>query len=807
MLLLFLFCVIKNADIESSIEKRFMKNFLQIFYLVLLLLLINNFQKSFSQVASLEATLKLEKVNGITVPYQSGMPLPSFEKQNHKMINLAGVWKKQRTAADDNITLAKRDASGYAILINEAGERYLTDFDDAGWADKNIPSVENEMHAYPTVPEYFSDGVWYRRSFFVDAEDSNKFAKINFLSVNYLADVWINGEYIGYHEGGYTPFAFDVSSHLKYGETNVIAVRVDLITWNSRNDIIPYKSADWFNYAGIIGEVYIDFSNRLSVVRNDIIPLDVNGNIQTSVVLQNRNKISSNAEVYVQVFEAAIDSNNIATDFSYELEGTEVELTGTDQTSLTIPADSISIWKASIKITNPKLWDTKSPNLYIMKVTVKEGNNIVDEFSSQFGVRTVATRINKILLNDRIRFFTGAARHEDHPVYGRSLPQEVIFNDLRIVKSLNINFLRTAHYPNNPYTYLILDRLGITAMEEVPLWQVDAEKPWLIQNNNRKIHIQMLREMVFKDYNRPSVIMWSTSNECHEETNRSIYNKMVVDDITQNYDDHRLISQSSAADNPGSADITQNPLDAAGWTMYFGIFHGSTYYGGTANFINQAKNNFPAKPILDTEFGYWSSENNSTSAQQVTVFNETFKAFKFFAALNDQGAVNPVGCLAVCAWWCVFDWYSDGHPYGYQSMGLYSMNRAVEKPVASVLRSAYLPYYNFDGILAVGVDDEKPKNDLPESFRLEQNYPNPFNPSTKIKYTAPPNPPKGEALVQLTVYNILGNEVATLVNEVKHPGRYEVEFNSSKYNLPSGLYFYRLKTGSFIQTKKMVLLK
>ena len=632
-----------------------MKKYLLFF---LFLPFIFNSQKIYSQTATLEATLKLEKVEGVTVPYQNGIPLPSFEKQNHKIINLNGTWKKERTTANDEITLAKRDSAGYANLINESGGRYLADFNDSGWTNKELPAVENEMYTYPTVPEYFNDGIWYRRTFEIDYADSGKFAKLNFLCANYVADVWINGDYIGYHEGGYTPFAFDVSSHLKYGEQNVISVRIDLIEWDKRNDVVPYKTPDWFNYGGILRDVYIEFTNQVSVVRNDIVPLDVEGNLQATVVLQNIYNFASNADVIIQVFEASIDSNNISTDNSYELAGTEASFSGANQTSLTIPADSVSVWRATIKIDNPKIWTPKEPNLYIMKVTVKEGSKVVDEFSSQFGIRTVSTFGNKVLLNNKVTFFTGAARHEDHPVYGRSLPHEIIFNDLKIVKNLNINLLRTAHYPNDPYTYLILDRLGITAMEEIPVYWFDEEEPWDIQNNVRKIHLQMFREMVFKDFNRPSVIMWSTSNECHEETGRLVYNNMIVDDHSQNYEDERLISQSPAADQPGAADITQGPVDVAGWTMYFGIFHGSTYYGGTTNFILKAKSNYPNKPILDTEFGYWSSENNSTLNTQVTVFNETFKSFKFFAALIPNGTINQTGCLMGCTWWCVFDWYT-----------------------------------------------------------------------------------------------------------------------------------------------------
>jgi beta-galactosidase len=766
-------------------------------FLIILALFINTDLSA--QIATLETSLSLQQVDGITLPFQNGIPLPSFEKQNRKTIDLAGTWKKERRPADNNISLSKRDASGYANLIAESGGRYLPGYDASGWLTKNIPGVENQMYTYPTIPEYFFDGVWYRRSFEVDAADSGKFIKLIFLAVNYVADVWVNGEYLGYHEGGYTPFAFDVSSVLKYGETNVIAVRVDLIAWGERNDVIPHHPVDWFDYAGIIHDVYLEFSEPTSIIRNDIIPLNLDGDIQSTAVFQNIKPDAANVDVTIQVYEASIDTGNIKTEYSYQLAGSEVPVSGTSQKFLTVQSDTTAVWRTTVKIDNPKLWTPKQPNLYIMKVTLKEGSTILDEFSSQFGIRTVKASGNKFLLNNKVVFLTGAARHEDHPVYGRGVTKEVIFEDLKIVKSLNINFLRTAHYPNHPYTYLILDRLGITAMEEVPLWQLDETEPWLIQNNIRKLHIQMFREMVFKDYNRSSVILWSTSNECHEETNRIIYNQMVVDDLRQNYNDHRLMSQSSAADNPGAADITQGPLDVAGWTMYFGIFHGSTYFTGTYNFINQAKTNFPNKPIIDTEFGYWSNIDGSSQQKQVDVFNQTFLAFKQHAALNSTGAINVNGPLMACTWWCVFDWYRMSS--SLQTMGLYTMTRDVAKPVAAVLKAAYAPYYSFDGVLT---DVDENTESKPANFELLQNYPNPFNPITKIKFSIPGNVETWHG-VSLRLYDVLGNEVATLVNEAKPTGNYEVEYDGS--GLSSGIYFYQLKAGSLISTKKLVLLK
>ncbi len=748
-----------------------------------------------AQTASLETTLALKRVDGFMIPYQNGFALPSFEKQNRSIIDLRGDWKKQRFFASDAISLAKRDSVGYQALLEEADGRNAALFDDSSWETKVLPAVENKMNAYPTVPEYYQDGVWYRKSFQVDDADSGKFAKLNFYAVNYVADVWLNDIYLGYHEGGYTPFSFDVSNALNYGGTNILAVRVDNPKWGSRRDIVPYTSCDWFNYTGIVHDVYIEISSPVSVIRNDIVPLTPDGSVQSTIVVNNRKSSDANLDVTIQVFEASIDTNNIHTEFSYQL------ISGDDvarmQTSLFVPADSVSVCRTTVAIANPKLWTPKEPNLYIMRVTLIEEGEIIDEFSSQFGIRTVKVKGNKFLLNNKVFFFTGAARHEDHPVYGRSIPNDIILSDLKLVRNTNINFLRTAHYPNKPYTYLIADRLGIAVLEEIPVWWFDTQDAWQIQNNTRHIHQQMFREMVFKDYNRPSIILWSTCNECLDITNRKAFIETVNLDLNTNYPDGRLITQSAAADRPGSDDDSQHACDVCGWTMYFGIFHGSSYFSGTYSFIKNAETNFPDKPIIDTEFGYWSSEDNSNEQQQVDVFRNTFLAFQQYSALSSNGKVNDNGALMACTWWCIFDWYSHQHPHGFQSMGLYSMDRTRAKFVTPVLKSSYLPYFNLDGVLT---DIENENIRLPKGIEFGQSYPNPFNSLTVINYYLP-----NKCNIKLEVYNSLGQRVATLVNASQTAGNHQVQFEGN--NLTSGVYYYRIEADGFVQAKKMLLLK
>jgi len=759
----------------------------------------------FSQTATLERTLSLKEINGLSVPFQNGIPVPSFEKQKRSTLDLSGIWKKKRFNADHDLTLVKRDQEGYANLLNENPNFHLSNYDDSAWEEKAIPSVENTMNEFPTVPEYYEDGVWYRYKFNVSDSLSNSFSKLMFYAVNYTADIWLNDEYIGYHEGGYTSFALNVSNQINYTQENTLAIRVDNPPWGTRKDIIPFYKSDWFNYAGIIHDIYLEFSHKTSVVRADVIPQNTEGDVLTKIVIFNSDSIQRNLDVKIEVFDTEINETNIQSEYPHDLISTGTVFSGNSEFTVLINPDSTYAFSENLLISNPKLWTFNTPNLYVMKITLKEDGKIIDEYFTQFGVRTIERDGSKVLLNGNVIFLTGAARHEDHPIYGRSVPKNVIYRDMEFIDSSNINYVRTSHYPNNPYTYLIADRLGIGVMEEIPVWWFDNEEEWLIQNNDRHIHEQMFREMVFKDYNRPSILFWSTSNECKEETNRIIYNERIVNDLRNNYNDGRLITQSSAGDKPGSGDITQEPLDVAGWTLYFGIFHGSTYYNGTLVFLSQASAFHPNKPIIDTEFGYWSSEDNSSIEKQLTVFDDTFKALKFFSPLNSDGSLNPNGFLVGTTWWCVFDWYSHQHANGFQSMGLVSMDRQTEKPVYSALKENYAPYYSLGGMVVT--DIKTTDNNLPHSeYMLNQNYPNPFNPNSKISFSLPE-----VSNIEITLYNSIGERQKTLVNSIREAGNYE--HNIFGGELSSGIYFCELKANSLISNKtylsaiKMVLLK
>ena len=314
------------------------------------------------------------------------------------------------------ISLASpRDSVGISAIEVEAGDKFSTAFDDSSWQEKMLPMPENERinPKHATIGgeqdsfEDFQGGVWYRKHFTPDASWSGDNVKLAFLGVNYFADVWINGTYVGGHAGGYTPFSFDISSLIRYGQDNVVAVRVDNPSWNTFNqgETLPYKQSDWFNYTGIIRDVYLEASDPTYIVRSDVKPLDASGNLQIKTVMNNKLTASENVSLSYQVYEAALSDANKESEFAEDLLGTATA--AARSAAVTLPAGSPGLDSFTLHVPNPKLWSPANPNLYVLKITASVKGSPVDAFYTQFGIRTLQTNGAQIMLNGEGRSVPG----------------------------------------------------------------------------------------------------------------------------------------------------------------------------------------------------------------------------------------------------------------------------------------------------------------------------------------------------------------------------------------------------------------
>lgn len=575
------------------------------------------------------------------------IPQFSSEKQNRPRIELIGNWLKERVTVNHTLSVKERTKKVIAKIEKEAGGRYLSDYNDTNWTGHwhYIPGPENPP------PDRYEGGVWYRRKFTVPSEYKDKLIRLQFEGVNYIVDVWINGKWIGSHEGGYTPFGFDIT--LK--SENTIAVRVDNIPWDSRNDIVPYKTCDWWNYGGITRDVYIEICEDISIA-NAYITRD-----KAKVVLLNYSGRQNKTKLKIKIWDTKITNENIIDPRPDAIiDRTRQIASETKEISFSAGEKEKEL-NIKLPIKSPKLWSPQKPNLYVLELSLDNG----DIFYTQFGIREIKTKASRLFLNDKLIYLNGTARHE---VFGQKIQD--LYNDLKIIKEMNVNFLRTAHYPNEPELYILADRIGILVWEEIPVYWFDSDG----FNNQlkRKITDLMWVEMIKRDFNRPSIIFWGTCNECSTQVERSEFIKRLYV-LAYSIDGTRLIGQSASGSDP--LDMTHGVCDIIGVTMYYGIFYGKDYYKDTLKALDTMHSVFPEKPILVTEYGTWSGLDLSLAGKQVKVASDSLKAF-----LEKPYVVG-------WTWWCVFDWYS--MITTFQTMGTITIDRNYIKPIYYYLQKIY----------------------------------------------------------------------------------------------------------------------
>ncbi|NLH47207.1 MAG: glycoside hydrolase family 2 [Myxococcales bacterium] len=651
---------------------------------------------------SLPMTFDLELANGAYVPLQSGRPLVSFDPQDRPQVDLAGNWKKLRLGISHDLSLQPRDSAWFTAVAVENGGATLADFDDSSWDDHTLPGVENVMPATPEDPagaEVWSGGIYYRRHIDVPADWDGRVVRLVCLAADYIADLWVNGTWVGYHEGGYAPFAFDLSPYLVYGGDNVIVWRIDAMPWAIRMDILPNLFAtDWQHYVGVIQDVYLEASPPAHLVRADVLPQNLAGDLDVSLVVENRGDADRKMTVRLAAYELDAEHPDYLSDpVAAHLLGEPAELRRETEAFAIVPAGQYRRVELAPRLVTPMPWTPAEPHLYALVVELVGGKEVLDTFVTQFGVRTVSVGEGaKVLLNRRPAFFTGVARHEDWPDSGRTATVAKIAADLQIVRDTNVRFLRTAHYPNHPATYLLTDRLGIAVWEEIPAWWINQISiPILLERGLAK---QMWREMIWNQRNRPSILFWSLCNEpmWYFVFNLRTYVRDLHADLDDNFPDGRLVSQSLAADGAALTGASQQDVDVAGWTMYFGVFYGDDPTVESAAFLRQQHEKYPEIPLLVTEFGYWSNTDGGAEADQVVIARQTLAGLLPLAAVNKNGHTTA-GYLAAATWWCQFNWYRVQDPHN-QTMGLMHQDRVTAKPVYGTLKELYAPYFAMGGL-------------------------------------------------------------------------------------------------------------
>ncbi|MGQ9597589.1 MAG: glycoside hydrolase family 2 protein [Thermoproteota archaeon] len=588
-----------------------------------------------NNLVTLTPSTDLIELNGVKVLLSNGIPLPSLELNGRTYMSLNGSWKYWSSATSP-ISLQKRD--NFTIKLIEEPGFHLPEFDDSNWSTIPVPSSPTRRGG----PLEKHEGIiWYRTAFSVSTNLENKSAILVFTGSNYITDVWLNGRYLGYHEGGFTTFVFEVSRFLRGSEDNLLAVRVDNVPWGSIEATVPYKIADWWNYGGIFRDVYLIFVNKVHVARADIrySIQDTHTNLSIAVVMNNFDSNDRNASVIASIEKAEVNPLNMLSPYPSSLRILEGEVARSQAFNALLPTGRSSASIINFSDLRLETWSPEHPNLYLARIIVQEGSDVQDEFFTQFGVRKVEFGQDGFKLNGIPWFPKGVARHEDYPLLGRTVTSEIILQDLQIIREMGADFLRIAHYPNHHMTYMLTDRLGIMAWEEIPVYWF-GENGFRIQEGKR-ISYQMTEEMVFRDFNRPSIVIWGLCNECEGDSGRVTYLRN-ASRLIRSIDNSRLLAEAMVF-NVLDDTWKRGTLDLPAYNVYLGVFGGSLEMFG--NIMREFELRQAGTQILISEFGYWSGGASSESDQR----NYFSRAWNIY---SNHKLVSGV------VWWTAFDYDS-----------------------------------------------------------------------------------------------------------------------------------------------------
>ncbi len=555
-------------------------------------------------------------------------------------------YRRQPYDANGKIT------GGYA-LDKQAKDGELIEYNFDTSPTLNVPG---DWNSQDEKLFYYEGSVWYRKKFDIvkSAPDHRLF--IYFGAANYEADVYLNGKKLGKHIGGFTPFAYEITKLAK-AKNNSLVVRVN----NNRHaDAVPTVNTDWWNYGGLTRDVLLVET-----------PATFISNFRTRLKAGTTNTIEATVQLdggdKNQTVKINFPSLKIAAEMT---------------------ADTNGVARFELNTPNLAWWSPENPVLN--DVVISCG---ADELKDRVGFRSIATSGTDILLNGKKVFLRGICIHEEVATEGRRAWSEA---DARMLlsnaKELGCNFVRLAHYPHNEHMARVADELGILCWEETPVY-------WTIQWTNAATLAnakQQLADLISRDQNRASVIVWSVANETPVSEPRTKFLKALVDEARA-LDGTRLVSaamevHSGTMENhpgakPENHKVVDDPFgeytDLCSFNQYTG------WYDGTLEKIDRTTWSIKYhKPVVISEFG--ADAKQGLHGETTTRFTEEYQAELYRRTLP---MLEQIPGFSGCTPWILFDFRSPRRPLsgiqdGWNIKGLIGHNG--EKKIAfDVLKNFY----------------------------------------------------------------------------------------------------------------------
>lgn len=409
-------------------------------------------------------------------------------------LNVAGKNNQRVQSFDDNWKFTLADS-----IMNASAPG----FDDSKWRSLNLPhdwSIESDFGKdFPASPGggALPGGLgWYRKTFTVDKANEGKRIYIDFDGVYRNSEVWINGTSVGIRPYGYSSFRYDLTPYIKFGTTNVIAVKVD----NSKQ-----PNSRWYSGSGIYRNVWLVTTNPVHVDQwGTYITTPEVSEKAAKVVIETTVKNTSKNVQLVKVEQVLVNAK-----------GGSVT---SGETTINVLAGSSDKVSQSLNVVNPIRWNIENPYLYKMITKLYVGGKQVDEYETPVGIRSFVFDVKKgFILNGKHVKINGVCDHHDLGALGAAVNTRAIERQLQILKEMGVNGIRTSHNPPAPELLDLCDKMGFIVMDEsFDMW-LKKKVTYDYSSDFPEWHERDLTDMITRDRNHPSIFIWSIGNEVGEQ--------------------------------------------------------------------------------------------------------------------------------------------------------------------------------------------------------------------------------------------------------------------------------------------------